>query len=87
MKTVIDNIATQAIEWCLIADISDLMSPSYVLQMDEELVRRIAAESPYNQSLRENTQRKLAVLQIGLKTCRAHVDRKISGMSHLYCLS
>lgn len=87
MKTVIDNIATQAIEWCLIADISDLMSPSYVLQMDEELVRRIAAESPCNQSLRENTQRKLAALKNGLETCRAHIDRKTSSLSHLYCSS
>ena len=87
MKTVIDNIATQAIEGCLIADISDLMPPSYILQMDEELVRRIAAESPYNQSLRENTQRKLAVLQIGLETCRAHIDRKPTSTSRLYCSS
>jgi len=78
MKTMIDNITVQAIERCLIADIGDLLSPSYVLQMDQELVSRIAAEPQHNQPLREQTRRKLAVLQAGLNTCRAHVSRKSS---------
>ena len=78
MKTVIDNITVQAIERCLIAFIGDLMSPSYVLQMDQELVSRIAAEPRQNQPLREQTRRKLAVLQAGLDACRAHASRKSS---------
>lgn len=55
MKSVIDNVAIHAIEYCLIAGTSDLLSPSHVLQMDQELVRRIVAESHQNQALREQT--------------------------------
>ena len=83
MKSLIDNIATQAIEWCLIASIGELLSPSLVLQMEEELVRTIARESRHKQSLREHTCQELEVLQSGLEICRVHVARKSSGM---FCL-
>ena len=76
MKSVIDNVAIHAIECCLVAGISDLFSPSYVLQMDQELVRGIAAESHQNQALREQTQRKMVVLGAGLDICRVHANRK-----------
>ncbi|KAK3176654.1 hypothetical protein OEA41_007977 [Lepraria neglecta] len=76
MKSVIDNVAIHAIEYCLIAGISDLLSPSHVLQMDQELVRGIAAESRQNQALREQTQQKMVVLQAGLDICRVHANRQ-----------
>ena len=76
MKSVIDNVAIHAIECCLVAGISDLLSPSYILQMDEQLVSGIAAESHHNQSLREQTQRKMFVLQAGLDICRVHANRQ-----------
>ena len=76
MKSVSDNVAIHAIECCLIAGTSDLLSPSHVLQMDQELVRGIAAESHQNQALREQTQRKMVVLQAGLDICRVHANRK-----------
>lgn len=76
MKSVIDNVAIHAIECCLVASISDLLSPSHVLQMDQEVVRGIAAESHQNQSLREQTQRKIVVLQAGLDICRVHANRQ-----------
>lgn len=83
MKSVIDNIATQAIEWCLIAYVGDLLSPSHVLQMDEKFVRQIAAESRQTQTLRERTHQKLAALQSGLEICQVHVTRKPSSASSL----
>ena len=76
MKLVIDNVAIHAIECCLIAGISDLISPSHVLQMDQELVHRIAAESHHNQALREQTQQRMVVLQAGLDICRVHTNRQ-----------
>ncbi len=83
MKSVIDNIATQAIEWCLIASIGDLFAPSLVLQMEEDLVRKIAAESRHKQSLRDHAHRELTVLQRGSEICRVHVARKSPGMLQL----
>jgi len=76
MKLVIDNVAIQAIECCLVAGTSDLLSPSHVLQMDQKFVRGIAAESHQNQALREQTQRRMVVLQAGLDICRVHANRK-----------
>ncbi|KAL8741952.1 MAG: hypothetical protein Q9190_005505, partial [Brigantiaea leucoxantha] len=81
MKTMIDNVAIQAIEWCLVANIKDVFSPSHVLQMDVKLVSRIAEESRHDQSLRESTNSKLAALQSGLATCKNHAARKAPGKS------
>lgn len=75
MKSFIDNVAIYAVESCLVTSISKLFSPSYVLQMDQELVSSIAAESVNKQSLREETQREIQVLQTGSEVCRRHVNR------------
>ena len=83
MKSVIDNVAIHPIECCLVANISDLLSPSYVLQMDQELVRGIAAESDQNRSLRDQTQRKLVVLEAGLEICKLHANRKSLSAPHV----
>ena len=80
MKTMVDNIAVYAIEETLLTDISKLFPPSFVLQMDEGLVKTIAAESEHSQALREQTQKKLEVLEKGLSVCRVHVDRKSLSM-------
>ena len=85
MKSVIDNVAIHAIECCLVAGISDLLSPSYILQMDQQLVSGIAAESHQNQSLREQTQRKMVVLQAGLDICRVHANRQSLSAPSVQC--
>ena len=76
MKVVVDNVAIYAIECCLVNAVSTLFTPSSVLQMDRELVSSIAAESQHNQSLREQTERKIEVLQAGLDICKVHANRK-----------
>lgn len=81
MKTMIDNVATQAIEWCLIADIDKVFTPVHVQQMDAELVSEVASESSHHRSLRETTNQKLAALERGLKICKTHASRKAIGMS------
>ena len=81
MKTMVDNVAVYAIEETLLTGISELFPPSYVLQMDERVVKSIAAESVHSQALREQTQKKLEVLEKGLSVCRVHVDRKSLSVS------
>lgn len=44
MKTVVDRIATQAVETQLVGRLRDLLSPARIIQMKPELVGKIAAE-------------------------------------------
>ena len=52
MKVLVDNVAVQAIEACLMTHLPEIISPASVMQMDDETVRRIAAESEEVQELR-----------------------------------
>ena len=63
MKLLVDNVAVQAIEACLMTHLPNIISPASVLQMDDDTVSRIAAEPEENQALREQLTRKLAVLR------------------------
>ena len=81
MKTMVDNVTVYAIEETLLTGISELFPPSFVLQMEEALVKTIAAESEHSQALREQTRKKLEVLEKGLGICRVHVDRKSLSVS------
>ena len=80
MKSFIDGVAIHTIEYCLVAEMSNLFSPSSVLQMEEDLVSTIAAETQQNQTSREQTQRETEVLEKGLSICRMHMDRKTLSM-------
>jgi hypothetical protein len=58
MKTVVDSIATQAVETQLVERLRDLLSPARIIQMKSELVGKIAAESVNNRLQREQLTRK-----------------------------
>jgi hypothetical protein len=79
MKSMIDNVAVHAIESCLIAGIGDLVSPSSILQMDEDVVFAIASEPSQSRCLREGTRQKFKILQAGLAVCMAYASRKTRG--------
>jgi hypothetical protein len=78
MKTVVDSIATQAVETQLVGRLRDLLSPARIIQMKPELVSKIAAESFNNRLQREQLTRKLVVLQAGLDRCKKHVGRPMT---------
>jgi len=80
MKSIIDNIATQAVENQLVGKLGDLLSPARIIQMKPDLVGRIAAESPDNLSQRERLTRKLVILQAGLENCKKHVGRPTTNL-------
>lgn len=80
MKSFVDGVAIHSIEICLVAEISKLFSPSSVLQMEEDLVSAIAAETRQNKSLREQMQGETEALEKGLSLCRMHMDRKTFSM-------
>lgn len=63
MKVLVDNVAVQAIEACLMTHLPEIISPASVVQMEDDVITRIAAEPEENQALREQLTRKLAVLK------------------------
>ena len=81
MKSMINNIAIQAVKTLLIGKLGNLLSPARIMQMKPDVVGRIAAESSENRQQRERLTRKLAILQAGLETCKKHVGRLITSKS------
>ena len=81
MKSIIDNIATQAVETLLVGKLGDLLSPARIIQMKPDLVSKIAAESSDNRLQREQLTRKLLVLQAGLESCKKQVGRPSASKS------
>ena len=75
-----DNVAVQVIEASIVNILADIFNPLAVVRMSPELIAKIAAESPENQSQRELLERKLAILSQGMDTCKRHTSRIISGM-------
>ncbi|OCL04807.1 dynamin GTPase [Glonium stellatum] len=82
LKLTVDNVAIQAVENCLLSGINDVISPSSIMQMDKELVYRIAGESQQNQGLRLKMQRKLKILQAGLEVCGVYMKGKCEIAPH-----
>ena len=60
MKMLVDNVAVQAVEACLLSQLSSIISPTSVMTMTDDTVASIAAEPEDNQALREQLDRKLA---------------------------
>ena len=79
MKCMIDNVAMYAVECCLLAEIKNIFTPSAVLEMSPQLVEEIAAESPKNETLREETQQQLKALQKALEVCKGHASQRPLG--------
>lgn len=75
LKQLVDGVAVQAVEACLIRGLENIMSPSSILEMDSDTVNRIASEPQEHQQQRDLLTRKLAVLNSGLETCKRYVSR------------
>ncbi|KAF7949092.1 hypothetical protein EAE96_008263 [Botrytis aclada] len=78
MKTFVDNVCVQVIEASIVDNLADVFNPLAVAQMTSELVSQIAAESQENQTQRERLEKKIHILEEGLKTCKWHAGRYAS---------
>lgn len=65
ISVFISNIAVLAIENCLITDLSSLLDPELVLNMNEEKLQMIASESDDVRAERTALKQKLADLKAG----------------------
>lgn len=75
LKSFVDNVAILTVEACLMKDLGMVFSPISVMQMEENVVRRIASETRENQDQRELLTRKKTVLTLDLEICQRYVDR------------
>lgn len=81
IKSIIDNIATQAVETELVGKLRDLLSLARIIHIKPDLVASIAAESPDNRSQRERLTRKLVILQAKLESCKKRASRPTMSQS------
>lgn len=75
MRTMIDNVVVFPIERCLLSNLTELLSPTTVIQMSEEQVRKIAGEPAKKQTIRKEAMQQLKALEAGLKVCRIHASQ------------
>ncbi|KAJ4418783.1 hypothetical protein N0V82_005348 [Gnomoniopsis sp. IMI 355080] len=74
MKRIVDDVAVEIIEVCLVSMLVDVLSPVKVFRMTPELISFIAGESQDKQNQRKDLMRHLGVLNMGAKTCENFVS-------------
>ncbi|KAK3670781.1 hypothetical protein LTR78_009353 [Recurvomyces mirabilis] len=86
MKLVVDNVATQCVEDELMKKVSDLFSPTTVLEMNPRRIDEVVQESPDTSLRRETLLNMERILESGLETCRrypsSHQDVKVHVQHH-----
>ncbi|KAK3669799.1 hypothetical protein LTR78_010316 [Recurvomyces mirabilis] len=68
MKTLVDNIAVLGIESCLLEGLKDAFTAQTVMNLEDGLVQKIAAETQDSVTERTRTEEKLRILKDGLHT-------------------
>ncbi|KAI9832289.1 MAG: hypothetical protein M1819_004467 [Sarea resinae] len=81
MKVFIDNVPIQVLESEFINGLSSVFDPTGVLNMDAELVAKVAGESEERQNQREDLQKKLEILHQSDATCKAYASRVSTGVT------
>jgi len=75
-ETFIDNVATLAIENCLMAGLAGVFSSSKILDMEDDELAKLAGESVKILTDRRYALEKSWLLKQSLKTCRLHMSRR-----------
>ncbi|KAI0158001.1 P-loop containing nucleoside triphosphate hydrolase protein [Hypoxylon sp. FL1284] len=75
LKKFTDDVSVNAIETCLIQRLPDVLSPDVVWDFSEDDVKRLGSEDDNTVKERNETAKKLAILETGLKDLDAFVAR------------
>lgn len=70
-----------AVENCLISDIPTILTPSIVIRMSEEQLKKLASESKEVQMKRDKLQQEVKILRAGLKECQRFRPAERTGAS------
>ena len=76
-ETFIDNIATLAVENCLLMGLANIFPSHKVLEMDDIQLMRLAGDSDKLRSDRRHTEAKHQLLGKSLEICKAHMSRRL----------
>lgn len=68
MKTLVDNFAVLGVEFCLLEGLKDAFAAHVVMGLEDDLVKKIAAENEESVTERTRAQEKLRILENGLHT-------------------
>jgi hypothetical protein len=79
LRTFTENVIVLAVENCLISELPSMLTPSMIHEMDEEMVTKLAAESPEVGQERTELERDIRVLTEGLRICKRHRPRESTG--------
>lgn len=79
LRTFTDNVINLAVENCLVCGIPDILTPQKVHRMSDDKLRDLAEESEELQSRRKTLQKEVDVLRKGLRKCRQHQPRELTG--------
>ena len=66
IKVMVDNFAVLGIESCVLDRLFDSFLPDIMLELDDSMIKNIAAETEKSQSERARTFQKLKSLEAGL---------------------
>jgi GTPase SAR1 family protein len=79
LDTFVDNMATLAIENCVLADLHEMFSPSKLGELGDDVVERLGSESPEAIKDRASTNNDLAIFEKARFICRKY---KIERTAH-----
>ena len=78
LDTFVDNMATLAIENCVLADLHELFSPTMVSEMDDETLKRLASESVETLRNRASATKELETFEDALRVCQGRDTGSLS---------
>ena len=76
-ETFIENIATLAVENCLLTGLANIFPSHMILEMDDFQLMRPAGDSDKLRSDRRHAEAKHQLLEKSLETCRPHMSRHL----------
>ena len=76
LETFVDNMATLAVENCLLVGLGGIFSSDKVADLDDAQLQELAGESEQVLSDRKYLEEKIQVLERALKTCERHMVRQ-----------
>ncbi|KAH8903562.1 hypothetical protein BR93DRAFT_190369 [Coniochaeta sp. PMI_546] len=79
LRTFTENVIILAVENCLISKLPSMLTLSMVHDMDDEMLIKLAAESPEIAQERLELERDISVLTEGLRICKRHRPRESTG--------
>jgi hypothetical protein len=83
-KRFVDDIAVEAVETNLIAELGNILSPIKVTYLASDVVTRVAGETDESRAKRRQLTHQLDVLVQGLQTCKKFVVGTLHGMPPIH---